>query len=47
MCRCDNDKKEMIMNIFSEYVVPPLKYINNPALLQDWKLNLDAVAYEK
>ena len=29
-----NDKKEMIINIFSEYVVPLLKYINHPALLQ-------------
>ena len=37
----------MIINIFSEYVEPLLKYVNHPALLQDWKLNLDAAAYEK
>ena len=41
-----NDKKEMIINIFSAYVVPLLKYINHPALLQEWELNIDAAAYE-
>ena len=37
----------MIIIIFSAYVVPLLKYTNRPALLQEWKLNLDAAAYEK
>ena len=37
----------MIINIFSAYVVPLLKYINDTALLQERKLNLDAAAYEK
>ena len=37
----------MIINIFSAYVVPLLKYINHPALLQEWKINLDATAYER
>ena len=37
----------MIINIFSEYVAPLLKDINNPALLQEWKLNIDAAEYEK
>ena len=37
----------MIINIFSAYVVPRLKDINHPALIQEWKLNLDASAYEK
>ena len=37
----------MIDNIFSAYVVPLLKYINHPAFLQEWKLNLDDAAYEK
>ena len=37
----------MIINIFSAYVVPLLKYINHPALIQEFKLNLDAAAYEK
>ena len=37
----------MIINIFSAYVVPLLKDINHYAFLQEWKLNLDAAAYEK
>ena len=37
----------MIFNIFSEYVEPLLKYINYPAFLQEWKLNIDAAEYEK
>ena len=41
-----NDKKETIINIFSEYVAPLLKDINHPALHQEWKLNIDAVEYE-
>ena len=40
-----NDKNKMIINLFSAYVVPLLKDINHPALLQEWKLNLDAAAY--
>ena len=42
-----NDKNKMIINIFSAYDVPLLKDINHPSLLQEWKLNLDAVAYER
>ena len=42
-----NDKKEMIIKIFSAYVVPLLRDINHNALLQEWKLNLYAAAYEK
>ena len=41
-----NDKKEIIINIFSAFFLPLLKYTNHPALLQEWKLNLDAAAYE-
>ena len=37
----------MIINIFSAYVVSLLKYINNTALIQEWKLNLDDAMYEK
>ena len=37
----------MITNIFSTYVVPLLKDINHPTFLQEWKVNLDAAAYEK
>ena len=34
-------------NIFSKYVEPLLNYINHPELLQEWKPNIDAAAYEK
>ena len=37
---------KMIINICSAYVVPLLKYINHPEFIQEWKLNLDAAAYE-
>ena len=37
----------MIIIIFSAYVKPLLKYINNPALLQECKFSIDAAAYEK
>ena len=42
-----NDKKETIINIFSEYVEPLLKYTNHHTLLQERKLNLDATEYKK
>ena len=41
-----NDNKKMIINIFSEYVVPLLKDINHTALLQEWIRNIDATAYK-
>ena len=37
----------MIINIFSAYVVPLLKYSNHPALLPEWKNNLDAAVNER
>ena len=40
-------KRKMIINIFSAYFVPLLKYINHPSLLKECKLNIDAAAYEK
>ena len=42
-----NDKNKMIINIFSAHGVPLLKYINHQALLQEWKLNLDASDYQR
>ena len=42
-----NDKEESTNNIFSTYVEPLLNDINNPELIQEWKLNLDAAAYER
>ena len=35
-------EEKIIHNIFSTYVEPLLNYINHPALVQKWKLNLDA-----
>ena len=40
--RESNYEKDMIINIFSEYVEPLLKDINHPELIQKWKLNHDA-----
>ena len=37
----------MIIKFFSKYFVSLLKDINHPYLLQEWKLNLVAAAYEK
>ena len=37
----------MIINIFSAYFVPLLKFVNHTALLQEWKRNIDAAVYEK
>ena len=38
-------EEEIIHNIFSTYVEPFLNYTNNHALVKEWKLNLDAPAY--
>ena len=32
--------------IFNTYVTPQIREINNPAFLQEWKLNIDAAEYE-
>ena len=42
-----NGKEESISNIFITYVEPLLNDINNDALAQECKINLNAVAYEK
>ena len=42
-----NDKERITYNTFSTYFEPFLNEINHPVLVQEWKLNLDAVAYEK
>ena len=36
-----------MITIFSTYVTPKTKEIHHPALLQEWKPNLDAAEYEK
>ena len=42
-----NVKEKSINSIFSTNVEPLLNDINNPALLQEWKLNIGAAEYEK
>ena len=39
-------EEEIINNIFSTYVEPLLNYINHTKLVQEWKINIDAPAYE-
>ena len=40
-----NDKEEIKNKCFIINIKPLLEDINHPALLQEWKLNLDAAAY--
>ena len=42
-----NDKEEILNNTIITYVEPVLNYINCYTLIQEWKINLDAAAYEK
>ena len=36
-----------MINIFSTYVTTQIKEINHPAIIQEWKLNIDAAKYER
>ena len=40
-------KEEIINNVFIKYFETLLDDINHPELVQEWKLNHDAAAYEK
>ena len=33
--------------LFSKYITPQIKEIYHPAIIQEWKLNIDAAEYEK
>ena len=33
--------------LFSTYIAPQIKEIYHPAIIQEWKLNIDAAEYEK
>ena len=33
--------------LFITYVTPQIKEIYHPAIIQEWKLNIDAAEYEK
>ena len=37
-----NTKKESMSRLFSTYVTPQIKEIYHPAIIQEWKLNIDA-----
>ena len=42
-----NVRNEEIINIFSASVEPLITEINHTALLQEWRLNIDAAEYER
>ena len=41
-----NDQTEEMDRLFRTYITPQIKEIYNPAILQEWKLNIDAAEYE-
>ena len=41
-----HDKQDEIDTIFDEYHIPLLNYLDHPALIEEWKQNLDSAAYE-
>ena len=42
-----NDKNKVKIDILSAYFVPLLKDINDPTMLLEWKINLNAALYLK
>ena len=42
-----NNQKEEMDRLFSTYVTPQIKEIYHPAIIKEWKLNIDAAEYEK
>ena len=36
-----------MITIFNAYVASQIEEVHHPALLQEWKLNLDAAEYER
>ena len=41
-----NTEKEAMIRLFSTCVTPKIKEIYHPAIIQEWKLNIDAAEYE-
>ena len=41
-----SDQAEEMDRLFRTYITPQLKEIYHPAILQEWKLNIDAKEYE-
>ena len=42
-----NDQTEEMDRLFRTYITPQMKEIYHPAILQEWKLNIDAAEYKK
>ena len=42
-----HDKGDKFDELFDQYYIPLLKYIDNPEFLKEWKKNIDAADYEK
>ena len=42
-----NNKEKEIDYLFPEYLSPVIDNIERPALIEEWKQNIDASAYEK
>ena len=42
-----NNQKEAMSRLFSTYVTPQIKEMYYPAIIQEWKLNIDDAEYEK
>ena len=42
-----HDKQDEIDEIFNKYHIPLLNNIDHPALIEEWKQNIDATAYGK
>ena len=42
-----NDKQDVMDELYHQYHIPLLKYVNNTALIIERKQNLDSTAYEK
>ena len=42
-----NNQKEAMYRLFSTYITPQIKEIYHPAIIQEWKLNINAAEYEK
>ena len=41
-----NDQTKEMDRLFRTYITPKIKEIYHPAILQEWKLNIDAAEYE-
>ena len=40
-------KQKEIYDLFLEYLVPVMKYLEHPAFIEEWIQNIDAADYKK